>query len=340
MDWSPADADDEPADRSRTHTRRRLLCGVATAVGVGAAGCLGSASPGGGGGDVAEPTATATATQTPTATATQTPTPTGTPTETATPTPTPIGSVEAWLSDANGHDGEVQLRAGDRARVHVATPPTEEIAADSAIALAFRPPGIQVPPGTTVTWTWSPHPGEHNVVALDGTFDSGAPTAADDATFSHTFDEPGTYPYVCQSHRDAGMKGAVVVRERPSTGYPSVDDWLAGVDRFEGTVTDRTDRDRTTVRAGAPGNGGHFSFDPLVAKVSTGTTVAWEWSGEGGAHNVVFDTEAGDPVAADSGEVTSEPGVHYEHTFEEAGVYLYYCAPHQSLGGRGAVIVA
>jgi halocyanin-like protein len=305
---------------------------VATAVGVGAAGCLGSASPGAGGGDVAEPTATATATQTPT--------PTGTPTETATPTPTPIGSVEAWLSDANGHDGEVQLRAGDRARVHVATPPTEEIAADSAIALAFRPPGIQVPPGTTVTWTWSPHPGEHNVVALDGTFDSGAPTAADDATFSHTFDEPGTYPYVCQSHRDAGMKGAVVVRERPSTGYPSVDDWLAGVDRFEGTVTDRTDRDRTTVRAGAPGNGGHFSFDPLVAKVSTGTTVAWEWSGEGGAHNVVFDTEAGDPVAADSGEVTSEPGVHYEHTFEEAGVYLYYCAPHQSLGGRGAVIVA
>jgi halocyanin-like protein len=342
MDWSPPDLTTTDAPARRTFLR---TVGVASLLA--AAGCVGQTGPepaaagGGSGGNVASstPTGTGTPTRTDTPTETDTDTDTETQTETDTPSPTPIGSVEAWLADANGYDGEVQRRAGGQASVHVAIPPTAEIAADSDMALAFRPPGIQVPPGTTVTWIWSDHPDAHNVVALDGTFDSGEPTAASDARFEYTFDEPGTYPYVCETHRGEGMKGAVVVREPPSTGYPSVDDWLAGVDRFDGTVTDRTGTDRTTVTAGAAGNGGHFSFDPLVTKVSAGTTVAWEWTGEGGAHNVAFDERAGDAADADPIEVQTEPGVHYEETVDEPGVYLYYCAPHQSLGGRGALIV-
>ena len=69
-----------------------------------------------------------------------------------------------------------------------------------------------------------------------------------------------------------------------------------------------------------------------------GTTVAWEWSGHGGAHNVAFD-ENGDSVDADPVEVQTDPGVHYEHAFADAGVYLYYCEPHRALGGRGAIVV-
>jgi plastocyanin len=38
-------------------------------------------------------------------------------------------------------------------------------------------------------------------------------------------------------------------------------------------------------------------------------------------------------------EVYTEPGVRFEHTFEEPGTYRYACAPHHSLGARGAIVV-
>lgn len=88
--------------------------------------------------------------------------------------------------------------------------------------------------GDTVTWTWnSEHC--HSVTAMDGSFDSGfvypaqepdtpevAPGLADypvptleDTTlsYSHTFEEPGTYHYVCVHHGTIGMQGVVVVEE-------------------------------------------------------------------------------------------------------------------------------
>jgi halocyanin-like protein len=325
MDWSSAETADEP-------TRRTLLRGLALAGVLGSAGCVSGADPGGAPAGDGNSSASGTPTDTPTAT------PTDTPTATPTDTPTDVDDVDAWLADANGYHGDVQGRFGDQTQVRVATRPTEEFERDSDFALAFNPPGIRVTPGTTVVWEWTEHPGEHNVVALDGTFDSGEASDVAGLSFEYTFEEEGVVPYVCEPHRDDGMIGAVVVREAPSTGYPRVDEWLAGVDRYDGTVTDRTGVDRTTVTAGAEGNGGHFSFAPLVTKVSEGTTVAWEWSGHGGAHNVAFD-ETGDAVDADPVEVQTDPGVHYEHTFADAGVYLYYCEPHRAIGGRGAIVV-
>lgn len=318
MDWSSADARDGT-------TRRTLLRGLALAGVVGAAGCVSGADPGGAPEAGDDPAAAST--PEPTATAS------------STPTATPVDDVESWLADANGYHGDVAGQFGDRTQVYVATPPTEAFARDSDFALSFRPPGIRVTPGTTVVWAWTDHPDEHNVVALDGSFDSGEPSAAAERSFEHTFETEGVYPYVCEPHRDDGMRGAVVVREAPSSGYPRVDEWLAGVDRYDGSVADNTGTDRTTVTVGAAGNGGQFSFAPLVTKVSTDTTVAWEWSGQGGAHNVAFDDEAGDPVDADPAELRTTPGVGYEHTFASAGVYLYACEPHRALGGRGAVVV-
>jgi plastocyanin len=34
-----------------------------------------------------------------------------------------------------------------------------------------------------------------------------------------------------------------------------------------------------------------------------------------------------------------EPGATYEHTFEVAGDYYYFCIPHESAGMRGKVVV-
>ncbi|MFC6973724.1 halocyanin domain-containing protein [Halomicroarcula sp. GCM10025709] len=250
-------------------------------------------------------------------------------TETATPTPeqTPPESVSEWLTDANGYDGE-RRRYGIRAR------PTIGVGHPTDDGLAFTHPVIEVPPMTTVAWEWTGHGGQHNVVALDGTFDSGRTNAQDGTCYKYFFEKTGVYPYVSEPHREDGMKGAVFVREPPSTGYEAVDEWLAASGSFDGTVTDHDGSGPATVTVGAEGNGGHFAFSPTVLRISPGTTVRWNWTGEGGAHNVVFEDHD-----IRSGQVDHEPSTTFEHTFESDGIYRYACAPHRALGQRGAIIV-
>ena len=74
--------------------------------------------------------------------------------------------------------------------------------------MTFAPAAVRVSPGTTVTWKWVGD-GYHNVVEVDGAFDSGSPGRG--GTFEHTFDGVGVARYYCGPHRSAGMKGAVVV---------------------------------------------------------------------------------------------------------------------------------
>ena len=69
----------------------------------------------------------------------------------------------------------------------------------------FSPAAIQVPAGTTVTWTFEDGLIPHDVQA--DSFSSGEPRR--DGSFAHTFDQPGTYPYRCTLHD--GMTGRVVV---------------------------------------------------------------------------------------------------------------------------------
>jgi plastocyanin len=70
--------------------------------------------------------------------------------------------------------------------------------------LAFNPPAIQVPVGTTVTWHFQDGGVPHNVQG-DG-FKSPNLT---NTTFRHRFDRQGAFTYVCTLH--AGMTGRVVV---------------------------------------------------------------------------------------------------------------------------------
>lgn len=163
---------------------------------------------------------------------------------------------------------------------------------------------------TNVHWDWTGHGGQHNVVALNGTFDSGNTNAQAGTGYHYIFDEPGEYPYVSEPHRDDGMKGAILVKEPPATGYPAVDEWVVDSSNFDGSITDQTGADVATVVVGAAGNGGNFTFNPPVLKISVGTTVEWKWVS--GTHNVVFRD-----IDVSSGEVFSEPGVHFKHTFEK-----------------------
>ncbi|ERH06404.1 MAG: halocyanin domain protein [Halonotius sp. J07HN4] len=99
------------------------------------------------------------------------------------------------------------------------------------------------------------------------------------------------------------------------------------------SVTDRTDAESVTVSVGVGQQG--FAFGPAAVQVSPGTTVTWEWTGEGGGHNIVEDAEN----PAFTSKLRAEAGHTFEHTFSDPGVYTYYCSPHRGYGMIGVVEV-
>jgi plastocyanin len=72
---------------------------------------------------------------------------------------------------------------------------------------AFHPAQIEISTGTTVTWT-NNDTVAHTATATDGTFDSGILDPG--ASFTYTFDKPGSYDFACLIHPQ--MKGTVTVR--------------------------------------------------------------------------------------------------------------------------------
>lgn len=86
------------------------------------------------------------------------------------------------------------------------TNPSEPVGADSVAVRdnSFGPAVLEVASGTTVTWVWQGH-APHDVVG-----DGFASEIQDSGEFTHTFDTPGTYDYVCTLH--PGMTGTVTVR--------------------------------------------------------------------------------------------------------------------------------
>ncbi|MCU4800899.1 halocyanin domain-containing protein [Halobacteria archaeon HArc-gm2] len=115
-------------------------------------------------------------------------------------------------------------------------------------------------------------------------------------------------------------------------GPPDFGGYLDDANEFGGSAEDATGQGEVAVDVGGGSDG--LAFTPAAVKVDNGATVVWEWTGEGGAHNVVSndgDFESGDPVA--------EAGTTFEYTFEEDGVYNYHCVPHEAVGMKGAIVV-
>jgi plastocyanin len=75
----------------------------------------------------------------------------------------------------------------------------------------FIPSAVTVPTGTTVVWV-NDERAKHTATADDDSFDSGDQSLGN--RFSHTFIEPGVYPYYCRYHGDVGgvgMAGTITV---------------------------------------------------------------------------------------------------------------------------------
>lgn len=115
---------------------------------------------------------------------------------------------------------------------------------------------------------------------------------------------------------------------------PKWGSYLDDANNFESTE-DLRDQDEVTVEVGA---GDGLAFGPAAIWISPGTTVTWEWTGQGGSHNVVANEG---PAGLDSGAPTGEAGhtYTYEFTEEDAGITTYKCVPHEGQGMKGGVAV-
>lgn len=77
----------------------------------------------------------------------------------------------------------------------------------------FAPAAVTVNVGDTVTWS-NAGPSAHSATANDGSFDTGV--YGEGGSRSHTFDQAGTFSYICTPH--PFMKGTVTVAGAASQG--------------------------------------------------------------------------------------------------------------------------
>lgn len=123
----------------------------------------------------------------------------------------------------------------------------------------------------------------------------------------------------------------------------------AGVSGLAGCSGDNDDPDSgggDTASVEMVTNNGEYYFDPIGLFVETGETVTFE-NVEGGHSTVSYKDGVGQatttriPDGAQSWEssILTESGATFEHTFETAGTYDYYCGPHKSLEMVGRIVV-
>jgi plastocyanin len=138
---------------------------------------------------------------------------TGTLTVAAAPLGTDPGAVLA--ASGQGAGTATPAAATDPPPAPPATEPPDPVEV-SVVDFAFEPAAVRLPAGGTVTWRLTGS-APHTVSAVDASFDSG--TLEPGAVFSHRFDAPGTYGYVCAFHPQ--MTGTIEVTHAPAVSSAS-----------------------------------------------------------------------------------------------------------------------
>jgi len=92
--------------------------------------------------------------------------------------------------------------------------------------------------------------------------------------------------------------------------------------------------------------GSDYYFDPIGLFVESGNTVTFEI--DSGSHSATAYkkgngrasvTRIPDGAEAFDSGILGEQGATFEHTFETAGTYDYFCSPHKSLSMIGRIVV-
>lgn len=100
------------------------------------------------------------------------------------------------------------------------------------------------------------------------------------------------------------------------------------------TAETSTESESATASVAIPG----FEFSPIRIGIDPGTTVEWTNQDSAG-HNVVSDQFHEKAVAWEFESATLSQGESTSYTFEESGVYEYFCSIHGAETMSGAVLV-
>jgi len=222
---------------------------------------------------------------------------------------------------------------------------------------AFIPSAVSIVTGGTVTWSNDDGDDQHTVTSDDGAF--GSDVLEGGATFSHTFDEAGTYPYTCLIHPE--MRGTVTVAGAADAVAPSVvpaaspsapaassasgaQSSSPGAAESASTspsalASPSASASTSASASASPSASGAVAqspvtmlgraFQPGTVEVAAGQTVDW-LNDDGEAHTVSALDGSFNSGIMNSGDAFSE-------TFETPGTFDYICAIHPTM--TGTVIV-
>lgn len=106
---------------------------------------------------------------------------------------------------------EVSVSAGATTDVQFGVEGPEPTTVDIMVGgIAFSDPDITIAPGTTVRWIWTN--GDHTVTPDGHSEWTSAVLDSSGDTLVHTFDNVGTFEYICIPHEFSGMIGVVRVQ--------------------------------------------------------------------------------------------------------------------------------
>jgi|SRR5687768_2357619 len=163
------------------------------------------------------------------------------------PEPAPVEPAPAEPAPAEPAPPEPQFLADERAEAPDPKPKAVAAASGSVTIsdFSYSPGTITINQGDTVTWV-NNGPTPHSATSSSGAFDTGIYPKGQSR--SHTFNEAGTFAYICTPH--PFMKGTVVVQASQTSG--GTDDESSGAATADtGDATAAQDEGPTLPNSGA-----------------------------------------------------------------------------------------
>jgi plastocyanin len=85
----------------------------------------------------------------------------------------------------------------------------------------------------------------------------------------------------------------------------------------------------------------NFAFSPTPVTIAQGDTVTWHWAGPDTNHSVTSDPNQADSFDSDPLKnptpADHPPGDTFDHTFNTAGSFTYFCKVHTGMHGKVVV---
>jgi plastocyanin len=203
---------------------------------------------------------------------------------------------------------------------------------------AFSPNPITISTGSTITWTNETSATTHTVTSDTGTFDSGG-IAPSGGTFSHQFDQAGTFTYHCNIH--PFMMGTIIVQQAASsptatgTAAASTSTTVPPTPTLVPATPTNTPPPAKTPKASkktflAKPAGVTYRYRPTQIKVKVGSKITWK-NASNTEHSVTSRTKAW------KFNKLLKTKKSLSFVFHKTGTFKFYCRFHPGMMGKVVV---